>query len=422
MPTMIPKRYSAAIAGALGNTLEWFDFAVYGYFATSLGKVFFPSTDPVLQTVASFGVFAIGYLARPIGSLVLGPVGDLWGRRKMMTLSIVIMGLASFVVALLPTYAQVGAMAAYALMLLRMTQGFSVGGEYTGSMVYATEASPQGKEGLMSGIAHAGAMLGFFLGSLLAAVTAFFFTDAEIEAWAWRLPFLLGAFVAIVGWRLRLHMPETLDRVIEHRIDFYEVISIIAQRLRATFRAWRVLVKIAALVSFSNVLFYVQFVYFVDYVSKHGGSMQSANTIATIVQMLGVPLIVLGGWLADKIGRVQITTYSTWAGAILVIPCVLAAQMGGLLGLAISQALIVAPVMILFGAQGVLISHLVKPEERCSVFAIGYSLSVALFAGTAPLMVSWLLEVQQWIWAPAIYCFAFAMPAIYVLHQENQRT
>lgn len=412
---LIPQRYSAAIAGALGNTLEWFDFAIYGYFATSLGKVFFSDSDPVLQTVASFGIFAIGYLARPLGSLVLGPVGDLWGRRKMMTLSIVIMGVASFLVALLPTYAQVGAIAAYALMFLRMTQGFSVGGEYTGSMVYATEASPQEKEGLMSGIAHAGAMLGYFSGSLVAALMAYVFTQEAIDSWAWRLPFLLGALVAIAGWRLRLHMPETLDTAIQHRINFQEVLQVISQRLQATIKGWRVLVQIAALVSFSNVLFYVHFVYFVDYVAKHGGSMQSANTVATIVQLFGVPLIVLGGWLADKVGRIQITNYATWAGALLVIPCVLAAQMGGVTGLAISQALIIAPIMLLFGAQGVLISRLVQPEERCSVFAIGYSLSVALFAGTAPLMMSWLLEVQGWTWAPAAYCFVFSLPALVVL-------
>ena len=412
---LIPQRYSAAIAGALSNTLEWFDFAIYGYFATSLGKVFFSDSDPVLQTVASFGIFAIGYLARPLGSLVLGPVGDLWGRRKMMTLSIVIMGVASFLVALLPTYAQVGAIAAYALMFLRMTQGFSVGGEYTGSMVYATEASPEDKEGLMSGIAHAGAMLGYFSGSLVAALMAYVFTQEAIDSWAWRLPFLLGALVAIAGWRLRLHMPETLDTAIQHRINFQEVLQVISKRLHDTIKSWRTLVQIASLVSFSNVLFYVHFVYFVDYVAKHGGSMQSANTVATIVQLFGVPLIILGGWLADKIGRIQITTYATWAGALLVIPCVLAAQMGGVTGLAISQVLIVAPIMLLFGAQGVLISRLAEPEERCSVFAIGYSLSVALFAGTAPLMMSWLLEVQGWAWAPATYCFVFSLPAIYVL-------
>jgi len=413
---IIPKRYSAAVAGATGNMLEWFDFAIYGYFATALGKVFFPASDPTLQTVASFGIFAIGYLARPIGSLILGPVGDLLGRRKMMIWSIMIMGVASFMVALLPSYAHVGAIAAYALLFLRMTQGFSIGGEYTGSMVYAAEASPQGKEGLMSGIAHAGALLGFFLGSLTAALTAFVFGESAVNDWAWRLPFLLGALVAIAGWKLRAHMPETLETAIEHKISSKELFALIAMRLKEVALGWRTLVQIAALISFSNVLFYVQFVYFVDYAAKHGGSMQSANTVATAIQFVGIPLVVLGGWLADKIGRVKITWYATWAGAIFCIPAILASQLGGVIGLAIGQALIVAPVMLLFGAQGILISRLVKPEQRCSVFAIGYSLAVAIFAGTAPMVTAWLLEINAWTWGPAAYCFIYAIPAIYTLH------
>ena len=420
---IIPKRYSAAFAGATGNMLEWFDFAIYGYFATALGKVFFPASDPTLQTIASFGIFAIGYLARPIGSLILGPVGDLLGRRKMMTWSIMIMGVASFMVALLPSYAQVGAIAAYALLFLRMTQGFSIGGEYTGSMVYAAEASPQGKEGLMSGIAHAGALLGFFLGSLTAALTAFVFGASAVNDWAWRLPFLLGALVAIAGWKLRAHMPETLETAIEHKLSLKELFALIAMRLKEVAHGWRVLVQIAALISFSNVLFYVQFVYFVDYAAKHGGSMQSANTVATVIQFVGIPLVVLGGWLADKMGRIKITWYATWAGAILCVPAILASQFGGVTGLAIGQALIVAPVMLLFGAQGILISRLVKPEQRCSVFAIGYSLAVAVFAGTAPMVTAWLLEINAWVWGPAVYCFIYAIPAIYALHSlrnENQ--
>ncbi|MEY4119910.1 MAG: hypothetical protein RLZZ472_300 [Pseudomonadota bacterium] len=419
---IIPKRYSAAVAGATGNMLEWFDFAIYGYFATALGKVFFPASDPTLQTVASFGIFAIGYLARPIGSLILGPVGDLLGRRKMMIWSIMIMGVASFMVALLPSYAQVGAIAAYALLFLRMTQGFSIGGEYTGSMVYAAEASPQGKEGLMSGIAHAGALLGFFLGSLTAALTAFVFGENAVNDWAWRLPFLLGALVAIAGWKLRAHMPETLETAIEHKLSFKELFALITLRLKEVAHGWRVLVQIAALISFSNVLFYVQFVYFVDYAAKHGGSMQSANTVATVIQFVGIPLVVLGGWLADKMGRIKITWYATWAGAILCIPAILASQLGGVVGLAIGQSLIVAPVMMLFGAQGILISRLVKPEQRCSVFAIGYSLAVAIFAGTAPMVTAWLLEINAWSWGPAAYCFIYAIPAIYALHSLRNET
>jgi MHS family proline/betaine transporter-like MFS transporter len=226
----------------------------------------------------------------------------------------------------------------------------------------------------------------------------------------------LGAFVAIAGWRLRAHMPETFEDAIEHKIQSRELIKLILQRLNEVIKNWRILLQIASIISFSNVLFYVEFVYFVDYVAKHGGSMQSANTVATAVQLIGIPIVVLGGWLADKVGRVKITKYATWCGAILTIPCVLASQLGGVTGLAVGQLLIAIPVMLLFGAQGVLISKMVQPEQRCSVFAIGYSLAVAIFAGTSPMVTSWLLEVNKWTWGPAAYCFIYAIPAMYALH------
>ncbi len=225
----------------------------------------------------------------------------------------------------------------------------------------------------------------------------------------------IGALVAIAGWRLRAHMPETFEDAIEHKISSKELTTLILSRLKDVIKNWRILGKIAAIISFSNVLFYVEFVYFVDYVAKHGGSMQSANTVATAVQLIGIPIVVLGGWLADKLGRVKITQYATWLGTILAIPCVLASQLGGVIGLAIGQLLIAIPVMLLFGAQGVLISKMVRPEQRCSVFAIGYSLAVAIFAGTSPMVTSWLLEINEWTWGPAAYCFIYAIPAIYAL-------
>ena len=144
------QRRAATLAALLGNALEWFDFAVYGYVATPLGHAFSPDEDPALQALAAFGVFAVGYLMRPVGTLVLGPIGDLLGRRNMLSLSIVLMGAASLLIALLPTHAQWGAGAGLALLGLRMVQGFSVGGEFTGSMTYATEAAPPGQQGLLA--------------------------------------------------------------------------------------------------------------------------------------------------------------------------------------------------------------------------------------------------------------------------------
>ncbi len=205
------QRRAATLAALLGNALEWFDFAVYGYVATPLGHAFFPAEDPGLQALAAFGVFAVGYLMRPVGSLVLGPIGDLLGRRNMLSLSIVLMGAASLLIALLPTHAQWGAGAGLALLGLRMVQGFSVGGEFTGSMTYATEAAPPGQQGLLASLATAGGLVGFSLGSLTVALLARSLGNAAMDAWGWRLPFALGGLVAFLGLWMRRRMPETLE-------------------------------------------------------------------------------------------------------------------------------------------------------------------------------------------------------------------
>ncbi|MBM5801724.1 MAG: MFS transporter, partial [Cyanobacteria bacterium K_DeepCast_35m_m2_023] len=163
------QRRRAANAALLGNALECYDFAVYGYVASDLGQVFFPAKVPGLQTLAGFGVFAVGYLMRPVGSIVLGPMGDVLGRRLMLSLSIVIMGLFSLFIGLLPTHSQIGIWAGTLLVVLRMLQGFSVGAEFTGSITYAAEAAAQGRAGTLSSLAVAGGLLGFSLGSLTAA-------------------------------------------------------------------------------------------------------------------------------------------------------------------------------------------------------------------------------------------------------------
>jgi len=157
-----------AMAGALGNLLEWFDFAVYGYFSGIIGSQFFPRSDPEARELLAFAVFAVGFCARPIGSLVLGTVGDRIGRRALLTLSIALMGGSTLIIGLLPTAATIGAAAPALLVLMRLIQGFSLGGEFTGSMVYTTESSGPRTRGLLSSSTAAGCTLGFILGSVSA--------------------------------------------------------------------------------------------------------------------------------------------------------------------------------------------------------------------------------------------------------------
>ena len=166
LPTLNHPTLRIWLAATVGNTLEWFDFAVYGYFARNIGNALFPKADPGVQLIEAFGVFAVGYLLRPIGSLVLGPIGDLAGRKPMLLPSVVVMAVASLAIGLLPTDAEWGSLAAFGLLGCRRAQGFSVGGEYTGSITYVVETAPIQSRGLASSLTGAGTLFGFVLGAL----------------------------------------------------------------------------------------------------------------------------------------------------------------------------------------------------------------------------------------------------------------
>jgi len=187
-------------AGAVGNILEWYDFAIYGYFAAAIGRAFFPHEDKVAQVLAAFGIFAIGFLMRPVGGAVIGYIGDRFGRRAALTFSVISMSVPTFLVGALPGYQTLGVMAPVLLTVLRMIQGLSVGGEYTTSIVFMVERAPPGRRGLLGAIACCGATIGILLGSGTGAVLAALMSPQALEAWGWRIPFLVGLLVGLAGF------------------------------------------------------------------------------------------------------------------------------------------------------------------------------------------------------------------------------
>ena len=212
-------------AGMIGNLLEWYDFAIYGYFAAAIGRHFFPHQDPVAQLLSAFGVFAVGYLMRPVGGALIGHIGDRFGRRAALTFSVVAMAIPTFLIGLLPGYATIGLAAPVALTLLRMVQGLSVGGEYTSSMVFLVEHAPERRRGLMGALASCGATAGILLGSAVGAGFAATMSSAALEAWGWRIPFLLGLVVGIAGYLLRRHVQETLPTERRQRAPIVETLQ-----------------------------------------------------------------------------------------------------------------------------------------------------------------------------------------------------
>ena len=192
-----------SLAGAVGNLLEWYDFGLYGLFAPIFAQLFFPEEDRVASLIGAYSGFAIGFAARPLGAAVLGQLGDRAGRRAVLVCSIVLMGFATTATALLPTYQAIGVGAPTLLLFMRVLQGFSVGGEYTGSVTYLVETAPDKRRGLAGSIANIGATVGLLLASGVATATAMLANSAEVQSWAWRIPFLLGGIIATAGYILR---------------------------------------------------------------------------------------------------------------------------------------------------------------------------------------------------------------------------
>ena len=244
-----------ALAGLIGNVLEWFDFAVYGYFASDIGSQFFPKSSANAQQLLAFAVFAIGFFARPIGGLALGMIGDRIGRRALLTLSIALMGGSTLILGLLPTYQEIGLAAPLLLVTMRMIQGFSVGGEFTGSMVYTTESSSPLTRGLISSSTAAGVTIGFILGSGSAWLVNASLSREQVAAWGWRIPVVASVFLCVAGWLLRRGLHETAEGL--------KAVARQPPLLRSLIADWLPMVRTFGIVATTNAAYYLTFTYVV---------------------------------------------------------------------------------------------------------------------------------------------------------------
>jgi MHS family proline/betaine transporter-like MFS transporter len=200
----------AIIAGVAGNVMEWYDFSVYGYFAANIGRHFFPAQDTVSSLIAAFGVFAAGFLMRPLGGLLFGYIGDKMGRKMALTTSVALMAIPTFLIGALPTFQQIGVTASVLLVLMRLFQGLSVGGEYTISAVFLVEHSAAGHRGFFGSFAEVGACTGILLGSAFSGLVTTVLDRAMVDSWGWRIPFLIGVTVGIVGLYIRRYLRRLL--------------------------------------------------------------------------------------------------------------------------------------------------------------------------------------------------------------------
>jgi MHS family proline/betaine transporter-like MFS transporter len=383
-----------ALAGLIGNILEWFDFAVYGYFASDIGSQFFPKSSPSAQQLLAFAVFAIGFFARPFGSLVLGMIGDRLGRRALLTLSIALMGGSTLILGLLPTYQQIGMVAPLLLVTMRLIQGFSVGGEFTGSMVYTTESASPLTRGLISSSTAAGVTLGFILGSGSAWLVNASLSKEHVATWGWRIPFLASVLLCVAGWLLRRGLHETPEglKAVASRPPL--VPSLLAD--------WLPMLRTFGIVATTNAAYYLTFTYVVDRrkTQQGGSSFLLANTLSLFLVLIAKPL---GGWLSDRIGRRKLMLVLTVATISLIYPALHLMLYGRPLQFMFGQLLLAVPLGMALGLQGAMVVEIFPLRTRVTSMSFAYSITLALAGGTAPLVSAWLIEKFGVPLAPAYY-------------------
>jgi MHS family proline/betaine transporter-like MFS transporter len=391
-----------ALAGLIGNVLEWFDFAVYGYFAGDIGRQFFPQSDHAAQQLLAFAVFALGFCARPFGSLVLGLIGDRLGRRALLTVSIALMGGATLLLGLLPTYAQIGIAAPLLLVLMRVIQGFSLGGEFTGSMVYTTEQASPMMRGIVSSSTAAGTTIGFILGSASAWLVNALLSPADVASWGWRIPFVGSVLFCIVGWYLRRGITESEAGLKAAAARPPLIPSLIAD--------WLPIVRTFGIVAMTNAAYYLTFTYAVEW-RKHaardsGNLFLLANTLTLVAVLIAKPL---GGWLSDRTGRRRLMLTLTVATMALIYPALQMMLYGAPLHFMLGQLLLALPIGMALGLQGAMVVEIFPLRTRVTSMSFAYSITLALAGGTAPLVSSWLIEELGQPLAPAYYIMLYGV-------------
>jgi MFS transporter, MHS family, proline/betaine transporter len=391
----------AIVAGAIGNIMEWYDFAVYGFFAAILGRQFFPADDPLSSLLAAFGVFAAGYLMRPFGSIVFGHIGDRVGRKAALTLSVAAMAVPTFLIGVLPTHAQIGAAASALLVVLRLIQGLSVGGECATSTIFLVEQAPPGKRGLLGSWAMFGAIAGILLGSAVGALVLALFGPAAAESWAWRLPFLLGIVLGGAGLYLRRTLAADAIAVADRptRLPLVEAFG----------TEWRTIIRVFGLNIVQAVGFYLCFVYVttylrqVDFIST--SKALDINSASMLVLLLMMPV---AGLLADRVGRKPVLLVAVTGILVLSYPLfwlmhhpATAMIMLGQLGFAIILGLYL-------GTLPAVVVEIFPRRVRCSAMSISYNAAIGLFGGTAPMVAVYLIERSHNDLSPAPYLIAMA--------------
>ena len=402
----VSQRRTAILAGVIGNVLEWYDFAVYGYFVPVISQLFFPNQTPLVSLLLTFSVFGVGFVMRPVGSVVFGQYGDRHGRKRALSAVIFLMAASTFAVGLLPTYASIGVLAPLLLVVARLAQGLSGGGEWGGAAAYLVEYAPPGQRGLTGSWQQVSVGCGFLLGSLTAALLTTWIDPADMLAWGWRIPFLLGVLVGIVGAIMRWRLDDTPK--------FAELQSqghVAQSPLREAFTTFRKPTLIAFGITLHNTVgYYAVLIYLTTWLTNivrmPRGTALWIGTACLLAFVVAVPFM---GALSDRIGRRPLFIASCVGYIVLAYPLFLLASTGVPAYAFIAQLVLVLLLALYAGPGPAVYCELFPTQVRYTALSVGYNIPVAIFGGFAPFIATWLIQSTGNPLSPAFYVIAASL-------------
>jgi MFS family permease len=376
-------------AGVLGNTLEWYDFALYSYTAPILARHFFPSHSLSSSMLHTFAVFSLGFLARPLGGAVFGHIGDKFGRKYALILSMLVMTFATTLIGLLPTYNTIGISAPILLSFFLLLQGFAVSGEFTGSAAYINEHSSSGLRGLIGGTIFASCFVGKLMACIIVVICTTYFSPKIISAWAWRIPFLLASFFGIVILYLRL---KTLETPIF--VHVYNKNSTSQQPLLFAFKNhYQSILLTVFMTSNMAIASYLLVAYMPSFViTKLNYSLKEASLITSVSLLFLIPLLPIMGKLSDIFGRKIIMSLGSVGFILFSYPIfglinigTFYSIMAGDIAIAILLAPVAAPILAM-------LTEIYKTNIRYSASSIGYNIGLTIFGGTTPFITMLIVD------------------------------
>lgn len=409
------------ISGMLSNGLEWYDYALYAYMTLIFSKLFFPAGNEAAHLLATLGIFAVGFVARPFGGILFGVIGDRLGRRTALVLSIFLMAIPTGCIGLLPTYAQIGIWAPMLLTLIRVLQGLSLGGAFSGSITFLVEHSPPHRRGLVGSASVASLVIGFLLGSVVASIVKAPLSDAQYESWGWRIPFLLGIVIGFIGFYIREHCEEspTYEAAKQGGIlSQTPVKDVLRHERKHIAQAIGIYITV-------TMPFYLLSAYFITF-TEHSlhRSKEEALLLNTINMLILLVLSPFSAWLSDRVGRKKILSLFALAFLLLTYPIFHLLLQPAFSSIVIAQVLFAIMVGFYIGPVPALLVEIFPTRLRYTGMALSYNICAALFGGTAPMVCEWLVHVTGNKYAIAYYVMACAVVSLIALffyrdrHQE----